>query len=79
MANAVMVKHGTAVLPQFKSLAIRNFQALFDTIDYRNVPLATSKINNWISQQTGGKINDLFKQGKRLFCRFFERKDNRAK
>ncbi|XP_064482066.1 intracellular coagulation inhibitor 1-like [Ornithodoros turicata] len=57
VANSVLLQRGHPALPEYKKDIEVVFQALFDEVDFTNHS-QLARINDWVSNQTRGKIND---------------------
>ena len=55
IANSISYNQGFSVLPQFLQTNKSYYHANIQAIDF-NSPTATNTINNWVSNQTNGKI-----------------------
>jgi serpin B len=55
IANSIWYRQGFSVLPQFLQTNQDNYGAAVQALNF-NDPSAKSTINNWVSQQTSGKI-----------------------
>lgn len=61
IANAIFAAKGNKIDAQFMRTMQREFQARVKELDFNADPqAATTKINEWVSQKTNGKIPDLF-------------------
>ena len=56
IANAIMVDKSEELLPAYKKTVTNYYSAYVESVDFRNVPLAVSKINNWCNRNTHGLI-----------------------
>lgn len=64
LANAVWAQQGFAVLPSFLDLLAQNYGAGVRLLDFRTAPeTARQTINQWVSDQTAGKIPELLMMG----------------
>jgi serine protease inhibitor len=59
VANALWGQEGEDFLPDFLKLLAENYEAGLRQVDFRSVEQACRTINNWVEEQTGGKIKDL--------------------
>lgn len=55
IANSIWYKQEFSVLPDFLKINTDNFHAKVQPLDFAN-PTAKDQINNWVSDQTNGKI-----------------------
>lgn len=55
IANSVWYKNTFSVLPQFVQTETDSYKAKVQALDFSN-PSSLTTINDWVSQQTGGKI-----------------------
>lgn len=60
IANAVWAQSGFTILPAFQKALLENYHCLCSNIDFTNPSAASRRINDWVSDQTQGKIADLF-------------------
>ena len=64
IANAIWGQEGFEFLPEFLDLLAEQYGAGLRTLDFGNDPEgAAETINNWVSEQTEGKIEDLIAPG----------------
>ena len=64
IANSIWGQKGFDFLPAYLDLLSQNYGAGLRLVDFNTAPEpARQTINNWVSQQTKDKINDLFPQG----------------
>jgi len=62
--NAIWGQTGYPFLPEFLDIMAENYGAGLNLLDFRNVPEDSRVcINNWVSEQTEDRINDLLPQG----------------
>jgi serine protease inhibitor len=61
IANSIWYRHGFNVLPQFISADSSYFHAKVQALDF-NDPSSANTINNWVSDQTKGKIPKIVDQ-----------------
>lgn len=61
IANRIYVQEGYQINPNFSSVAANMFQSGVESVDFRNVNIATRKINHFVENQTNRKIKDLIK------------------
>lgn len=59
IANAIWVDQGTFLLADFRYMMEQQFKAKLGTLNFAQSENALSSINDWISQQTQGKIPHL--------------------
>lgn len=60
LANAVWIDKSIPLLPSFKQTFLRNFRTPLQPIDFANdLSLSIQKINQWVSQQTQGKVGNM--------------------
>lgn len=59
IANGIYIKEGYAIRESFQSLAKKNFLSQVTNINFKENVIAADTINNYISNQTHGKITDL--------------------
>ena len=63
-ANALWVQRNFTILPDFRDLLASSYSAAPTTLDFAGAPdQARSTINQWTSDQTKGRITDLFPAG----------------
>ena len=63
-ANRLWVQKGLTVLDSFAAIALKNYAANPQEIDFNiNPESARQTINNWISQKTYNKITDIIRKG----------------
>jgi serpin B len=55
IANSILYRQNFSVLPQFAQTNTNYYHAKVQALDF-NSPAAVSTINNWVSEQTNGKI-----------------------
>jgi serpin B len=64
IANAIWGQQGYRFLPVFLDLLAENYGSGLRLLDFAANPESSrATINNWVSDQTGGKIKDLIPQG----------------
>ncbi|VDP88525.1 unnamed protein product [Echinostoma caproni] len=64
VGNRVFVRQETNVIAQYQELLSKNYGAGFESVDFRGATEAVRKhINGWISNETKGKIQNLFTPG----------------
>jgi len=64
IANAIWGQEGYAFLPEFLDVLAQNYGAGLRLLDFVNAPEESRlAINDWVSDQTEGKIPDLMPQG----------------
>jgi len=63
IANALWVQNGFDLLPQFRDTISKEYQGACNNVDFANPADACMKINSWVSDQTSGKIPELFSPG----------------
>jgi serpin B len=61
IANSIWYRQGFSVLPQFLQTNSDNYHAQIQALDFNN-PSAPGTINNWVSQQTNGKVPTIVDQ-----------------
>ena len=62
IANALWVKRDFALRPQFAANARANYDALVEPLDFERAPAAAAqRINNWVGEETRGRIKELIK------------------
>jgi serpin B len=61
IANSIWYRQGFSVLPQFIKTDSTYFHAKIQALDFGN-PSSISTINNWVSEQTNGKIPKIVDQ-----------------
>jgi serpin B len=61
IANSVWYRNTYSVLPQFLQTESKSFQAKVEGLDFSS-PSSVNTINNWVSQQTNGKIPKIVSQ-----------------
>ena len=59
MANAIWIDQGTFLLTDFRYAIEEQFKSKLGILNFEMTPNALSTINNWISEQTQGKIPNL--------------------
>lgn len=59
IANALWVKANYLLKPDFIKGIKQGFGSGLEAVDFSNAPVASKKINDWVSDQTKGKIMDL--------------------
>ena len=59
IANALFVKQGFSLKPEFLQINQQYYQANISEIDFQSPQEALSIINNWVSQKTQGKIDKI--------------------
>ena len=63
-ANAIWPAKGEKLLPEFVQLVRRDYRAGLTQLDYAKRPESARKtINNWVEDQTAGKITDIIPGG----------------
>ncbi|MGD0462890.1 MAG: serpin family protein [Tepidisphaeraceae bacterium] len=60
IASALWAQQGTQCLPAFQNLLQGDYHTVVSGIDFRDPPLASRAINDWVARQTAGKISELF-------------------
>jgi serpin B len=60
IANAIWARTGANILPQFKDLLAKEYGSACFNLDFSDSAAASGRINAWVSEQTNGKIPDLF-------------------
>jgi serpin B len=64
IVNAIWGQEGFTFLQDFLDILAQNYGAGIRLLDFRNAPEASRiAINNWVSDQTDGRIKDLIPQG----------------
>ena len=64
IANAIWGQHGYEFLPDFLAVLAENYGAGLRPLDFARAPEdSRSKINDWVSAETEGKIGDLLPPG----------------
>jgi len=64
IVNAIWGQTGFQFLPAFLDVLAENYGAGLRTLDFANAPEESRRtINNWVSDQTEGRIEDLIPQG----------------
>jgi len=61
IANSLWAKQGFSLKPEFQQTNQKYYQANVTELDFIN-PQATSIINNWVSQKTQGKIDQIVEE-----------------
>jgi serpin B len=61
IANSVWYRNTFSVLPQFLQTENQSYQATVQALDFTN-PSSANTINDWVSQQTNGKIPQIVDQ-----------------
>lgn len=60
IANALWVKKGFALKPDFVRIARKDYDATAEPLDFGGAPVASAnRINNWVNQETRGRIRNL--------------------
>jgi serpin B len=60
IANALWVKQGFALKPEFARIGREDYAARVEEVDFERAPAAAAKrINSWVSEETKGRIKDL--------------------
>lgn len=63
-ANALWVQQGLNLLPEFLNVVQNDFNGGLNQVDFIDqAEAARQTINNWVAQQTNGKITNLFPEG----------------
>src|SRR5262249_51844740 len=58
--NALWIDKSVPILPSFKQTLMRDFRTTLQPVDFaQNLSQSVQKINQWISQQTQGKISNM--------------------
>lgn len=60
MANGIYIQQGHNLRPTFCQMARQQFYANVSNINFKQQKAAASVLNNWVSQETHGKITDVF-------------------
>jgi serpin B len=60
VANSIWYRQGVAMLPAFLDATRTYFDARVDSVDFQD-PATVERINNWVSEQTRGKITEIVK------------------
>ena len=63
IANAVWAQQGYTFLPEYLDLLARNYGAGIRLLDFEAPSQARQTINQWVSEQTAGKIEELLPEG----------------
>lgn len=64
LANSIWGRVGYSFLPQYLDVLAQSYGAGMRLLDFQNAPEASRiRINNWVSCNTEGKIEDLLPQG----------------
>jgi serpin B len=64
IANVLWIDQGCSLLPEFVSLCRNHYRAAPRSVDFKNAAEAQRKtINDWVTEQTHGKITDLMPSG----------------
>jgi serpin B len=63
IANAIWGQEGFKFLPAFLDTLAENYGAGLRTMDFAQAEAARQTINDWVSEQTKGKIEDLIPKG----------------
>lgn len=64
IVNSIWGQTGYSFLPQFLDVLAKNYGAALRLLDFESAPEESRKtINEWVSDQTEGKIKDLIPQG----------------
>ncbi len=58
-ANALWYRQSAQIKPGYLEANANFFSSTFKPLDFRNVPAAEAEINQWASDQTHGRINDI--------------------
>lgn len=62
MANLLLVSNQHSLNKNYENLMKDSFNSSIESVDFvRNSAKITNHINDWVSEQTNGKIKDLFK------------------
>lgn len=60
MANGIFVQQEYQIRPNFSVLAHDKFYANVTNMNFKQSTTAANILNNWVSEETHGQINDLF-------------------
>ncbi|KAJ9580241.1 hypothetical protein L9F63_004114 [Diploptera punctata] len=60
-ANKVYIENGFPIQESFRSVAVQDFQAGIENIEFKQAQQAADDINDWVSENTHGRIKDLVK------------------
>ena len=60
ITNAIWAKTGFDIRPQFRDLLSKEYGSDCFNLDFSDPSAASGRINAWVSEQTSGKIQDLF-------------------
>jgi serpin B len=63
IANAIWAQTGFDIRPQFEELLSKEYGSACFNLDFSDSSAASGRINAWVSEQTSGKIQDLFSPG----------------
>ncbi|KAJ9580242.1 hypothetical protein L9F63_004115, partial [Diploptera punctata] len=59
IANKIYLETEFSIEPNFRNIAVDDFAADIDNIEFRNAPSAADTINKWVSDNTHGRITEL--------------------
>lgn len=63
LANMLLVQEGYPILEQYRSAIEEMYDSAVEAVDFRNNSLQITKdVNQWVSDQTNGKIRTLFEE-----------------
>lgn len=57
-ANKIYVRNSLPIQEDFQELATRVYEAAFENVDFNNNAAAAEEINEWVSEETEGKIKN---------------------
>jgi serpin B len=63
IANAIWAQTGFDIRPQFRDLLSKEYGSDCFNLDFSDSAAASGRINVWVSEQTSGRIQDLFSPG----------------
>lgn len=63
IANGLWGQKDRNWLPAFRNMLVENYHSDIYTVDFADSESASRQINDWVSQQTSGKITQLFAPG----------------
>ena len=67
MANRLYVQSGFSLEAEFKSALVKFFGASAEIVDFMDRRNTVGLINEWVAEQTNGKIKKLVKQSNKFF------------
>ncbi|KAJ4431224.1 hypothetical protein ANN_19821 [Periplaneta americana] len=62
-SNKLFIANGFDILPEFKNMTVEDFKSDIESVDFSQPEAAARTINNWVSQSTHQRIQQLVQKG----------------